>query len=63
MAHAITKKERLVVEMGKRHIREDKEKNFHPMKFPADTPTYLNRSELPKGLAGGDPVLDALRAL
>lgn len=42
---------------------EDKEKNIHPMKFPADTPTYLNRSELPKGLAGGDPVLDALRAL
>lgn len=30
VANAITKEERLVVEMGKRHIREEKENNFRP---------------------------------
>ena len=50
MANAITKEERLVVEMGKRHIREEKEKNFrpHPMLLLGESEKlfriYLKRS-------------------
>ena len=42
---------------------EENEKRIQPMKFPKDTSTYLNRTAIPKGLAGGDPVLDSLKAL
>ena len=34
-----------------------------PPGYPADTPTYLDRTGAPRGLAGGDPVLDMLDAI